>query len=86
MIAPAGNIDDFIYWENSDEWEVVPAGDTAVIANKEIVRREDINHAAQEYEYECGDCGLARTNTCQRCFFWPVLLIHDTFLAGGAHD
>jgi hypothetical protein len=68
-----------VIWENSDEWHVVGDKSIAMIANPERVHECDKEDMRHSFDGTCGDCYLIRTPTCQRCFHWPMLLIHDTF-------
>ena len=70
----------FIGWSNADAWDVVSDGTVAMIANPELVLPRDVDEAKHDWPQICGDCDLARSSTCQRCFWLPMLLVHDTFV------
>ena len=65
-------------WENSDEWDIQTNGTVAWIANLEALHPADVESALMDYPRICGDCTSARTRTCERCFWLPVLLVNDT--------
>jgi hypothetical protein len=71
--------DEHIYFDNTDEWGVEPSGNIAVIANPGSVHPLDKQQAFDDYPTICGECISLQTQTCGRCFWLPVLLIHDTF-------